>query len=42
MTSYTSSRQDEGVFDDSKSGNSTLPLRDHTTIRKTTEIEVSR
>ena len=42
MTSYISSRQDGGAFDDNKSENSTLPLRDPTTIRKTTEIEVSR
>ena len=42
MTSFISSRQDGGVFDDNKSENSTLPLRDPTIIRKTMEIDVSR
>lgn len=42
MGNYISSRPGEGNVDDDRSVKSTLPLRDPTTIRKTTEIDVSR
>ena len=42
MTNHISSRPGEGNVDDDRSVKSTLPLRDPTAIRKTTEIDVSR
>ncbi len=42
MTNHIFSRPGEGTIDDDRSARSTLPLRDPTTIRKTTEIDVSR
>lgn len=42
MTSFISSQENGGTIDDNRSGESILPLRNPTTIRKTTEIDVLR
>jgi len=42
IRNHITSKSAGGTINDNESGNSTLPLRDPTAIRKTTEIDVSR